>query len=114
MRSIACHDELDKYHLPMEGDAGRDPIPLARLYVLGEALDPAERIRALTGTEAVDAVMSNTYRGRLVPLMGRAMPHFRQCTSLVGHTRVFAVGRRWGFDVFAREADELVRHGGTA
>jgi hypothetical protein len=105
------YDEIDKYYLVMEEDARRDPVPLARLYVLQEVLDPAERIRPLTGTEAVDAVMSNTYRGSVAAMMGRAMPHFRQCTSLVRHARVFAAGRRWGFHVFAEEAAELVRHG---
>jgi hypothetical protein len=102
------HDDMDKFLLPLKSRASRQPIPLARLYVLDEdGQDFEGGVRPLTGTQAMDAVMANTYRGGLVAPMGRSASHFMQCASVVRHAGVSMVGRRWGVDAFMRAANEL-------
>jgi hypothetical protein len=106
---------LEKYHLPLDAGAADGALPLARIYFLHEARLPGqEAIERLAGAAAFDCVLNNTYRRHLVAQMGRAPIHFTQCSTLMRHVPVFAVGRRWGFASFAEQAEELERHFATS
>jgi hypothetical protein len=104
------HDGMDKYLLPFKAGASWAPLPLACVYVLhedGRSLD--EGVRPLTGAQAVDAVMANTYRGGMVAPMGRSPSHFMQCTAIARQIGVYAVDRRSSIDTFIRRAEETPR-----
>jgi hypothetical protein len=102
------HDDMEKFLLPLKSGTGRDAMPLARLYLLQEdGLGLDESVRPLTGAQAVDAIMANTYRGGLVAPMGRSAAHFMQCTSVVKQVGVYAIDRRAGLDAFSGHADAL-------
>jgi hypothetical protein len=104
---------VEKFHLPV--DRSRHPrphpIPLRRLYVLDRAAAADNgTITRLTGQEAMQAVLANTYRGMYLAPMGLAARHFRQCAAMLESLAVYRAPRAWGFDVFAREAARLERH----
>ena len=102
---------LQKYNVPFRGQAIAAALPLARLYVLREARLPAqEAIERLTGAAAFDEFLNHTYRRHLLAPMGCAEAHFAHCAALVKHVPVFSVGRRWGFERFADEAEKIERH----
>ncbi|UIJ44705.1 hypothetical protein LZK98_16855 [Sphingomonas cannabina] len=105
---------LEKFHVPIGRTADARPVPLRRLYTLARAEDGEGRILPLRGSEAMAAVMENSYRGLYLPTLGATAAHFRQCAMLLRHVEVFAATRAWGFDVFEREAAMLERHAAGA
>lgn len=105
---------LEKFHVPIGRTADARPVPLRRLYTLARAEGGEGRILPLRGSEAMAAVMENSYRGLYLPTLGATAVHFRQCAMLLRHVEVFAATRAWGFDVFEREAAMLERHAAGA
>lgn len=104
-------DGLDKYHLPIAASAVARPVPLRRLYLLlrAEAGAAGEIVR-LRGQQAMAALMANTYRGLCLKPMGLTRRHFLQCAALASRIEVYAASRKWGYEVFAEEAERLTRH----
>lgn len=104
-------DGLDKYHVPLAARSRRDPAPLKRLYVLGRAAPgEASGISRLHGTQAMEALLEQRYRGQYLGALGLAQRHFRQCAALLAQVEVHAASRAWGYDVFEREAAGFERH----
>lgn len=102
---------VEKYHLSVARPDRPRPLPLRSLYVLDRASDAsADAITRLTGQEAMQAVLANTYRGMYLASMGLSARHFRQCAAMLDSLRVYRAPRVWGLDVFAREAGKLERH----
>ena len=108
----ASFDDTDKYDVPTIARAASDPLPLDRIYLLGRAAPEAERgtISRLTGVAAVDALLSNTYRGAYVRTIGRTEAHLMQCLRLARTVPVFSAERLWGHDAFDEQARLLERH----
>ena len=79
--------------------------------MLGAASDdhPAGVTR-LQGSEAVDAVVSNTYRGSYVAMLNAMPQYLQQCIALVRQVPVFRARRLWGYDVFDDQARTLEYH----
>jgi hypothetical protein len=102
---------MDKYHVPMVRSAPPRPIPFRRLYHLSrtEGGEPGS-ISRLRGSQAMAAVMAQTYRGIYLAPMSLRQRHFRLCAALLEHAEVYAASRAWGYNVFAREASALERH----
>ncbi|MBI3676003.1 MAG: hypothetical protein HY243_05240 [Proteobacteria bacterium] len=101
---------LEKFNLPLSRSATTGPYPLKRLYILNKAEDASGGIERILGTAALEAVMSQTYRGHFLKTMGRSAQHFGQAAKLLQHAQVYSAPRRWGYDVFAEEAEKLERH----
>lgn len=100
-----------KYHVPLPPRSAAKATRLQRLYLLERAASTgAGAVTRLQGVAAMEAVLANTYRGRYLAPMGLAGRHFRQCQDLLAHAEVYIAARRWGHDVFAREAARLERH----
>jgi hypothetical protein len=107
----AVRTGLEKYYLPLNGQAAGGPMPLARIYGLHEArLPQQEGIERLHGAAAFGEVLDHTYRRHLLAPMGCAGANFAQCAALVKHVPVYSVRRRWGYDCFAEEMAKLERH----
>ncbi len=102
---------MDKYHVPLPTAAGHRPIPFRRLYLLGrsEAGGTGEIVR-LRGSQAMEAIMAQTYRGIYLEPMGLASWHFKQAAVLASRIEVYAATRAWGYDVFDQEAGRLAEH----
>jgi hypothetical protein len=104
-------EETEKYNVPLAQAVAARPIPFRRLYVLSRANDgDAGAITRLRGQRAMEAVMSQTYRGHYLDPMGLRGRHFRHCALLLANAEVYAAARAWGYDVMAREAERLERH----
>lgn len=102
-------DGAGKFDLPDPG-APEVAMPLARLYWLRRTDAPALRIEPLNGSEALAAIVRNTYRGGFVGLAGLAARHMDLSIELAKQVPVFAVDRGWGFDWFGEQACELQAH----
>ncbi|MDB5719441.1 MAG: hypothetical protein JWP15_59 [Alphaproteobacteria bacterium] len=88
----------DKFLLPASGLADDRPHRLGLLYVLGRSEGTESRFAELTGLQAVNALVSNTYRGLALNGMGRSAWHFRRCTELARECRIFTFAMAWGFE----------------
>jgi hypothetical protein len=105
-------DALDKYDVPISGEERTEPAPLAAVYLLGRAGPGAEAgvIQRLTGVEAVETLVSNTYRGAYLTSIGGTGPHLAACVRIAKTVPIFRAERRWGFDAFDAEAGRLHDH----
>ncbi len=107
----AVVERADKYHVASLRQASPGPVPLRRIYVLGDPQnDCARQFRRLRGQEAVAAVVANTYRGAYLHPLGLAPRHFAQCIELLRTVPVFAASRKWGYDVFVEELERIKAH----
>jgi hypothetical protein len=106
-------DDMDKYDVPTLEQRRSEPLTLDRIYMLRKADDgPAVgRITRLSGVEAVDALVSNTYRGGYLSMIGRTGEHLMACVRIAKAVPVYAAERLWGFDSFTQEAERLAAHG---
>jgi len=100
----------DKFHVPFSRDIGSAPFPLRRLYILGKQEAEAAEFVRLRGASAIEAIAAQTYRSPFIGPMGLRTRHLRQSVALAKGAEVYVAGREWGFDVFEREADRLLRH----
>jgi hypothetical protein len=105
-------DDTEKYDVPTrsEGDAG--PLPISAIYLLGRSDEdgPVGEISPLRGVEAVEALVSNTYRGAFVGTIGQTAAHLATCVRLARTVPIFRANRLWGFGHFDEQARRLERH----
>ncbi|MEA3060644.1 MAG: hypothetical protein QOJ94_425 [Sphingomonadales bacterium] len=105
-------DDLDKYDVPTDRRALPGPLPLAAIYLLrrtAEGAAPAE-VKRLAGVEAVETLVSNTYRGGYLKTIGRTGAHLAACLAVARAVPVFLAERTWGFDRFDAQASRLEAH----
>ena len=105
-------DDLDKYDVPTRSEAPPQPLPLGAIYLLrkaGEGEAPAE-VSRLVGVDAVETLVSNTYRGAYLKTIGRTGEHLAACLRVARAVPVFRAERAWGFDLFEAQAVRLESH----
>jgi hypothetical protein len=104
-------DDMEKYDVPTVGDSSVQPVPLAAIYLLRKAEEGREAgIDRLNGVEAVETLISNTYRGGYLKTIGRTAEHLAACLKVVRAVPIFRARRHWGFDRFDEEARQLLDH----
>jgi hypothetical protein len=105
-------DDADKYNVKTRASETRAPVPLGAVYVLDEPNSGAREptITRLTGVDAVDALVANTYRGAYVRVLGETRRHLMQCLELARTVPIFQMERVWGFDAFANQARLIEEH----
>jgi hypothetical protein len=101
----------DKYHVPAEHIAPYRPYRLRGVCLLGrgESVDKA-MIARLRGAPALQALISHTFRGRMVPFMEATERHFRACLKLLEHCPVYSLDRGWGLDRIDSACDAIAQH----
>ena len=105
------YEDWDKYDVPTRAAPAPGPLPLSHIYLLAKAQAGAEAgIGRLDGVAAVEALMTNTYRGAYLRLMGEAERHLRDLLRLAAAVPLFRAERRWGLDAFEAEAALLEEH----
>lgn len=104
-------DAMDKYDVPSERQA-LEPLPLAAIYLLRQAEDAGggASIERLQGVDAVETMVSNTYRGAYLRTIGRTGEHLAACLRVARQVPVFRAARLWGFDRFDAQAEMLRAH----
>ena len=102
-------DGQDKFDVPAPDALPAVAAPLAALYVLEEGVGGAS-IEPLGRSEATEALIAHTYRGRCIPLIGASARHFAACLELGRQVPVHRVRRAKDFAAFARTAQALESH----
>lgn len=105
-------DDTDKYDVPTVNEAAAEPMPLAAIYLLRKAEETANdaEIERLKGVDAVETLVSNTYRGGYLSMIGRTSEHLAACVRVARAVPVFRAQRLWGFDRFDEQARRLSDH----
>jgi hypothetical protein len=105
-------DDTDKYDVPTVNEAGSEPMPLAAIYLLRKAGEDADDagIERLKGVDAVETLVSNTYRGGYLSMIGRTSEHLAACVRVARAVPVYRAQRLWGFDRFDEQAQRLSDH----
>lgn len=105
-------DDTDKYDVPTQVEVGAGPVPLAAIYLLRKADETGSdaNIDQLKGVDAVDTLVSNTYRGGYLSMIGRTSEHLGACIKVARAVPVFRAQRLWGFDRFDEQAERLRDH----
>lgn len=105
-------DDADKYNVPTDRDRPSGELPLGAVYLLDAPGSGAgkQAITRLTGIEAMDALVSNVYRGGYAPMLGALPSLIAACRTLAGQVPVFAVKRVWGRDRLDAELRALEQH----
>jgi hypothetical protein len=106
-------ESLDKWDVPTRpGDRPPTPVPLDRIYLLarGAGASDGPSVRRLSGIDAVNALVANTYRGRYVRLAGLTASHLAICLAVARSVPIFEAVRSWDLDAFDREAALLREH----
>lgn len=104
-------DDLDKYDVPTRRSSPR-PLPLGAIYLLRKAEEGAapSEVERLVGVDAVETLVSNTYRGAYLKTIGRTGEHLAACLRIARAVPVFRAERAWGFDRFDAQAVRLEAH----
>jgi hypothetical protein len=100
-------DDMDKYDVRTAVASG--PVPLDHIYLLAKA-EGRGGIRPLTGAEALQSLIANTYRGSYLPLMGATERHFRQCVRLASDAPLFEASREWGLSGMDEQSARIEAH----
>ena len=103
-------DSADKYHVPLVTAEPHAPLPFGRFYVLDRTDEGHGEIVRLRGSDAVKAVMENSYRPEYRAPLGLVGQTFTQSAALLAQIPVYRATRRWGFDFFDDAASRLERH----
>jgi hypothetical protein len=105
-------DDTEKYDVPTANEGAVEPIPLAAIYLLRKAEEGGMEadIERLTGIDAVETLVSNTYRGGYLSMIGRTSEHLSACIKVARAVPVFRAQRLWGFDRFDEQAQRLSDH----
>lgn len=104
--------DIDKYDVPTLISAPAEAVRLAAVYLLDRAPPGAERsvVERLSGVAAVDALVSNTYRGGYLRAIGGTGRHLGLCARIARAVPIFRAERVWGFGSFDAEAARLEGH----
>jgi hypothetical protein len=103
-------EAYDKFDVPLPTPADRRrPLPLAAIYLLREGDGPLA-LERLRGSAAVGALISNTYRGNFVQIVGDPVAHWRQCHALATTVPIFEAVRSFDPERFEQEALMIEDH----
>jgi hypothetical protein len=104
-------DGFDKFDVPASESGRTAPAALAACYWLDEPDGPTPlQIERVTGAKAVEILIANTYRGAIVPLLGKTAPHLRSCLNLARLVPMHRIARHKDHAQFDAVAAELESH----
>ncbi|MDT8759751.1 hypothetical protein MZO42_13695 [Sphingomonas psychrotolerans] len=106
-------DALDKYTVGIGCDSRSAALPLRAIYLLSRHNDRAPEISPLSGLDAVEALVENTYRGRYVACFGDPQAHFATCLAISRTVPVFKLSRPWDTGVMGATIGRIEDHLGS-
>jgi len=110
---LADADHVDKFDVPIKGSAGAGlEMDLGALYLLrrGDEFSVVE----LSGAEAGEAVIANTYRGSYVAAVNGHENLWRTAVEVVRSTPVYRVTRKWDLSKLDDQCQRLNAHAESA
>lgn len=102
----------EKFDLPNDCQADR-PLPLGVIYLLENRpnrIGEPVRIQAISGVNALDALLRNTYRGAFAEEMGIVDALLKWCATICRSTPIFRVDRDWDHQCMAQDVQLLANH----
>lgn len=100
-----------KYEVAIGARHQPSPLPVRAIYTLAEPESAAPlAISRLDGLGAIDALITNTYRGFALPALGASRRHLAQCLRVTSEVPVFAVAREKDWDRFDAVGETLLDH----
>ncbi|MGB0720803.1 MAG: hypothetical protein ACPGU7_00275 [Gammaproteobacteria bacterium] len=84
---------LEKFHLPLDDDRRRVPIPVRWIYVLDTHPGDNITLNPIEGLERFPILHDNSFRLRFIKGMGRESEHLAQCAQLAARVRLARVTR---------------------
>lgn len=107
---LRSFDGQDKFDLPIPSSGDQKPIRLEALYVLGrtDKVQAGPIIKPIRGTDAVEAISVNTYRGAYIPMIGNSFTHIKECIALAETVKVRTFNRGWDHASFDSDANYLL------
>ena len=101
--------DWDKFDVPLQPPSVVDEDrPLRAVYVLKRA-DEFD-IRPLTGSRAAQALIENTYRGRVVEAAGGLRLHWETCLLVAERVPLFEFQRPWGLSRLGEDIGAVLAH----
>jgi hypothetical protein len=92
---------LDKYKLPVPAIADYRSYALGGIALLAKLEKGDPHITELHGTETLSAMVSNTFRGQLIPPMAQQQQHFDHCVAVAAKTRIVRFARPWSLSTMS-------------
>ncbi len=105
-------DDADKYNVSTHESLSSGAIPLATVYLLDHPNSAArqQEITRLTGIDALEALVANTYRGTYAPMLGSLPQLIAACQAVIARVPVFSVTRVWGREHLDHQLGALEDH----
>lgn len=108
-RAWAGSDEWDKFDVPLEFPSFvEEDRLLTAVYVLNRSQE--FDIQRLTGSRAAQALIENTYRGRIVQAAGDPRLHWETCMLIADRVPLFEFRRPWGLSRLGDDMAALLLH----
>lgn len=103
-RSYAGDDSWDKFDVPVK--ALTEALPLGAVVLLAEGSTPG--LERLIGVKAVDAILSNVYRGSYLSMTDQTATTWSTCLEIATSFPVYLWKRRVEFHSRDRDTEELL------
>lgn len=101
---------VDKFEF-RASDSAMNAMPLSAIYVLEECdTEIAPGFQRLIGSDAVSALMHNSYRGDLLTVSGGRVRHFDQCIAVARTVPIIKWRRWWGTQHSATNLATFLEH----
>ena len=104
--SFASHSQRRKFDVALDRVVG-DQKAVECIFLLAEGDEL--HFRPLEGVEAIDALMSNIYRGRFIDHSRSHVRTFETCVRILASVPVVEVRRRRSLDHFGEAASGILR-----
>jgi predicted ATPase len=98
---------IQKYSVTTPGPVPGAPLRLARMFVFSPRSAQVIELRSLTGRSKVAAVVTETYRRRMLTALGQSSTHFAQCAAFARRVPLVAVDRPMSLDGLGLLVDVL-------
>jgi len=107
LRQVRLDPDFKKYFVHFDHQEAQ-PTPLRSVFALQSTNTDQFELEELSGKERIEPILNHTYRIRFLQGLENKQVHFRQCSSVAAHARVFRVTRpQKGFRL--QELMDLVR-----
>lgn len=105
--------DIDKFVVRTSDSGDVGPAELSHLYLMeeqSEASPEALVVNRMSGAEAVQTLIENTYRGSYVGSLGTVRQNMEQCVAIASRVPIFKLSRPWSLDRLDEVGQALAAH----
>jgi hypothetical protein len=108
---VRDHRRAEKFHLVVQHDDPRRPVPLKAIYLLDWGGTSITRLRGLAALRQL--VHGGSYRPDLIDRMGQTAAHWQRCRELAACVKIYRFRRRRDFAELAETVQLFQSHAET-